>query len=104
MNDGVMPLPRRTRLQISDDPLGKEIVYLPLRVKSVFPASSIKALQKRARNRNFSWTTEDGSLTVQARENCWNLAFRMVTPPHSVITVLLSPDETDTVPRGLLIE
>ena len=104
MNHDTMPPPKRTRLHIYDDPHGKHFVYLPLRVKTVFPPSSIKALQRRARNPNFHWTTDDGSLTVHGQKNRWSLAFRMVTPPYSVVTVLLSSDETDTVKRGLLIE
>jgi len=104
MNHDVMSPNVRTRLQIYDDPPDKQICYHPLRLKTVVSPSSIRALRKRAQNRNFHWMTDDGSLTVQGQDNRWSLAFRMVTPPYSVVTVLLSSHETDTVKRGLLIE
>ena len=89
------------RLKVLNHPQGKFIVYLPLNVQTVLPWGSIENLEKRAKDKVFEWTIEDGSLSVQGQQECWALAFTMSEPPHCSFTVSLSATETEAVKQHL---
>ena len=87
---------------VLDHPEGKFIVDSTLHVGAVLPRASIKKLKKRSKRKFFKWTVEDGSLSVQGRRDCWNLAFKMGAPPDGLVVAVLSAAETEAVKQHLL--
>ena len=88
-------------LKVMDSSTGKFIIFAPLKLGAVVTWRALHKLQKRAKQKVFEWSIDDGSLSVQGKEDQWALAFKMDKPPYSVVTLMLSPTETETVKEYL---